>query len=65
MISFLSFSQVNYLSSMEVAMTLLNPLLVAVYFLVYLVISLAVSNIALSIIIDLHANVRSFIIYFM
>jgi len=60
-ISFLSFSQVNYLSSMEVAMTLLNPLLVAVYFLVYLVISLAVSNIALSIIIDLHANVRSFI----
>jgi len=48
---------VNYLSSMEVAMELLNPLVVAVYFLVYLVISLAVSNIALSIIIDLHANV--------
>jgi hypothetical protein len=48
--------QVDYLASMEAAMEVQNPFLVSAYFLFYLVISLAVSNIALSIIIDLHAT---------
>eukprot|EP01035_Chromulina_nebulosa_P026752 gene26752-35065_t len=48
---------VDYLSSMELAMQVQHPILVAPFFLFYLIISLAVSNIALSIIIDLHATV--------
>jgi hypothetical protein len=42
---------------MELAMQVQHPILVAPFFLFYLIISLAVSNIALSIIIDLHATV--------
>jgi hypothetical protein len=42
---------------MELAMQVPHPFLVAPFFLFYLIISLAVSNIALSIIIDLHATV--------
>ena len=51
--------QVDYLSSMELAMQVQQPILVAPFFLFYLIISLAVSNIALSIIIDLHATVTT------
>lgn len=47
---------VNFLGSMESAMESVHPA-ASIYFLVYLILSLTVSNIALSIIIDLHANV--------
>lgn len=47
---------VNFLDSMEDAMAQVSPLTI-VYFLTFLILSLTVSNIALSIIIDLHANV--------
>lgn len=47
---------VSYLGSMEDAMTAVHPVAV-IYFVFYLVLSLTVSNIALSIIIDLHGNV--------
>lgn len=47
---------VNFLDSMEEAMERVSPLVIA-YFLLFLILSLTVSNIALSIIIDLHANV--------
>jgi CRP-like cAMP-binding protein len=47
---------VNFLDSMEDAMEKVSPFVI-VYFLSFLLLSLTVSNIALSIIIDLHANV--------
>jgi CRP-like cAMP-binding protein len=47
---------VNFLDSMEEAMEKVSPLMI-IYFLSFLLLSLTVSNIALSIIIDLHANV--------
>lgn len=47
---------VGYLSSMEAAMAAVHPLAI-VYFASYLILSLTVSNIALSMIIDLHGNV--------
>lgn len=47
---------VSYLDSMESAMETIHPLAI-VYFAFYLVLSLTVSNIALSIIIDLHGSV--------
>ena len=50
--------QVDFLASMEVAMGVQQQLVVSIFFIFYLIISLAVSNIALSIIIDLHATVR-------
>ena len=46
------------MASMEVAMGVQQQLVVSIFFIFYLIISLAVSNIALSIIIDLHATVR-------
>jgi hypothetical protein len=48
---------VSFLSSMEEAMQSLNPIVAVAYFVTFLISSLTVSNIALSIIIDLHANV--------
>ncbi|RYH30412.1 ion transporter [archaeon] len=47
---------VSYLDSMESAMETIHPLAI-LYFAFYLVLSLTVSNIALSIIIDLHGSV--------
>lgn len=47
---------VNFLDSMEEAMEKVNYLVI-LYFISFLILSLTVSNIALSIIIDLHANV--------
>lgn len=46
----------NFLSSMEAAMEKVHPAAI-IFFVVYLILSLIVDNIALSIIIDLHSNV--------
>lgn len=46
---------VSFLDSMEAAMTEIHPL-VTFYFLFFLIVSMTVSNIALSMIIDLHSN---------
>lgn len=48
---------VSFLSSMEEAMTSVHPAIAVSYFVTFLISSLTVSNIALSIIIDLHSNV--------